>query len=214
MSSRMPPHLRLRLIAGLVVPIIAFVVLLELVGNATGALAITDGIPVVWAFAFAIWRRRIEPITLIPMAVFTLALVLAIVFGGSPLPLELRRSWFPGTVGLACLISLAVRRPLLVLAADKLAAAHPEQAAQGGGLRLEAVERRRLLVALTAIVGVTGTADAAAQIVLAFTVSTATFGVVARIASYVIIGCGLAVGALYVRRVIGRARRGRPQPEP
>ncbi|HTX08245.1 MAG TPA: VC0807 family protein [Solirubrobacteraceae bacterium] len=207
-----PRDLRVRLIAGLALPIIAFVVLLEIIGNATGALAITDGIPVLWALAFAIWRRRIEPITLIPVAVFTLALVLTIAFGGSPLPLELRRSWFPGTVGLACLISLAVHRPLLVLAAAKLSAAHPEQAGNGG-LGLEAPERRRLLTVLTAIVGVTGTADAAAQIALALTVSTATFGVVARIASYAIIASGLAVGALYVRWIRGRAHGGRPRPE-
>jgi hypothetical protein len=214
MNPPMPPRrLRLRLIAGLVLPIIAFVVLLEVFGNATGALAVTDGIPVVWVLAFAVWRRRIEPITLIPVAVFTLALVLTIAFGGSALPLELRRSWFPATVGLACLISLAVRRPLLVIAAEKLAAAHPERMPQGG-LGLDPVERRRLLSTLTAIVGITGTADAAAQIALALTVSTATFGVVARIASYVIVASGLAVGAIYVQWVRGRARRGCPRPEP
>jgi hypothetical protein len=103
---------------------------------------------------FALWRRRIEPITLIPVAVFTLA------------------------------------------------------------LGLDEEERRRLLTALTAIAGVTGTVDAAAQIALALTVSTATFGVVARIAGYAIIGSGLAAGAVYVRWIRGRARRARPQPEP
>jgi hypothetical protein len=48
---------------------------------------------------------------------------------------------------------------------------------------------------------VTATVDAAAQIVLALTVSTSTFAEVARVASYVIIGSGLAVCALYLRRL-------------
>lgn len=52
---------------------------------------------------------------------------------------------------------------------------------------------------LTAAIGATCVTDAAAQIVLALTVSTSTFGVGARVASYVIIGTGIAVCVLYVR---------------
>jgi hypothetical protein len=65
----------------------------------------------VWLLAYGIWRRKIKPVALIALAVFALALVLSIAFGGSALSLELRRAVFPGTVGLACLISLAVHRP-------------------------------------------------------------------------------------------------------
>jgi hypothetical protein len=75
-----------------------------------GALAITDAIPMLWLVAYAIWRRRIEPIAVVAVVVFAIALVLTIAFGGSSLPLELRRSVFPGAVGVACLISLAARR--------------------------------------------------------------------------------------------------------
>jgi hypothetical protein len=203
----------LRMIAGLVVPLIAFFALLEAIGNATGALAITDAIPLLWVVGYGIWRRRVEPIGLVAVAVFALALALTIVFGGSPLPLELRRSWFPGVVGLACLISVLVRRPLLHLAAVKLAAAHPEPSTSGGR-DLGSPGARRTLTTLTAIIGVTGTADAAAQIVLALTVTTSQFVVLARVASYTIIGSGLIVGALYARHVRRRLERARRQAEP
>lgn len=211
MSSH-PPSRRPapRLIAGLAVPVIAFFVILRLVGNATGALAITDAIPLLWVLGYGIWRRRVEPIGLIAVAVFALALVLTIVFGGSPLPLELRRSWFPGVVGLACLISLAARRPLLVIVVAKVAAARSQETDEPGA-DLDSPGARRSLTVMTAIIGVTGTADAIAQIVLALTVSTSTFVVVARVASYAIIGSGLAVGALYVRRVRARLGRGRSE---
>ena len=209
-QSRRLPH---RLLAGLALPVIAFLVLLKLIGNATGALAVTEAFPVAWVVGYAIWRRKVEPIGLFVVVGFALALGLTFVFGGRPLPLELRRSWFPGVVGLACLISLALRRPLLLAAADKVGGAHREEAA-GAGRDLDSPGARRTLSTLTAIIGVTGTADAVAQITLALTVSTTQFVVLARIASYTIIGSGIAVGALYVRHVRARLARGRHQPQP
>jgi hypothetical protein len=62
-----PRRLRIRLIAGLLLPLVAFLVLRQVLGNATGALAV-----------------------------------------------------FPGAVGLACLISLAARRPLLFIVSARL----------------------------------------------------------------------------------------------
>jgi len=202
-NPQQSPRRRLiRLIAGLALPLLVFFALLGALGNATGALAITDGIPLVWLLAYGIWRRKIEPIGLIALAVFAVALVLSIAFGGSSLPLELRRAVFPGTVGLACLVSLAVHRPLLVIAVARARRARGEET--GGRTNLDSPGARRSLTMLTAIIGITGVADALAQVVLALTLSTAHFVVAARIASYAIIGSGLAVGILYVRSVRAR----------
>jgi hypothetical protein len=200
-------RIRVRLLVGLVVPLVAFVVLVQALGNATGALAITDGIPLAWVVVIGVWRRRLEPVALAAVAVFAIALLVSIALGGNSLPLELRRSVFPGAVGIACLVSLALRRPLLVEASRRLAQARPEIAARRPDPDAPGV--RRVLTTLTAIVGVAALADAAAQVVLALTVSTATFGIAARVASYATIGGGLAVCAVYLRVV--RARR-RPAP--
>ncbi len=70
--------------------------------------------------------------------------------------------------------------------------------------QLDASDAHHALAVLTAIIGVTMSADAAAQITLAFTVSTATFGVVAHLAAWVIIGAGLAICAVYLRWTIRR----------
>lgn len=190
-------RMRVRLAAGLALPLIAFLVLRQAIGNATGALAITDAIPLVWLLAFGIWRRRIEPVGLVALGVFAVALAVTIATGGSALPLELRRSVFPGAVGLACLISLAIRRPLLVIASARVARARPDL--RRGRAPLDTPAAGRVLTTLTAIIGVTFSADAAAQIVLALTLSTASFAELARVASYVTIGGGLAVAALYLR---------------
>ncbi len=158
------------LLGGLLIPVIAFVVLEQAIGNATGALATTDGIPLLWVLAYGIWRHKVEPVGLIALVVFAIALGLTIALGGSPLPLELRRS-FPGAVGLACLVSLAVRRPLLVVASERLARSHAELRREEGP-DLDTPGRRRALTILTAVIAVTGLADAVAQIALALTLST------------------------------------------
>jgi hypothetical protein len=193
----------MRLVAALLLPLIAFVVLVRSLGNATEALAITEAIPGLWLLAYAVWRRRIEPVGLTALALFAIALLLPIALGGSSLPLERHLAVFPGAVGLACLISLAARRPLLSIASARTRLARPE-ATDATHPNLDTPAAQHILATLTAIIGVMLSTDAAAQIALALTVSPSTFGIVARVASYVIIGTGLAVCGLYLRRVRGR----------
>lgn len=212
MTSGTPsPRARpIRLLAGLLAPLIAFLVLLHTLADPTKALAITEAIPSLWVLAYAICRQRIEPVGVIAIAGFGVALLVTIALGGSSLPLELHRALFPGAVGLACLISLAVRHPLLAIAKTRLAQARPEATAETRPEATAEARRRpdkgehNALATLTAIIGVTLSADAAAQIILAFNVSTSTFGVVAHIAAWAIIATGLAVCALYLRRVRAR----------
>ncbi len=180
----------------MVLPLAAYFVLQSALGNATGALAITDGIPLLWLVAVGILHRRLDRLALVAAAVFGLALVLSIAFGGSALPLELRRSVFPGVVGLACLVSLGLRQPLLLVLAKRAPRPDPPP---GTVDVLNRPGSREVLTVLTAIAGVAGVADAIAQVVLALTLSTSTFVVAARVASYVIIGGGVLVAAVYVR---------------
>lgn len=207
MSSARSPRTALRLIAALVLPLIAFLLVRQAIGNATGALAVSEAIPTMWLLAVVVWRRRIDLIALFSVGVFAVALGLTILFGGSSLPLELRRSVFPGVVGLACLASIAIHRPLLATAwakraqSSQLAAAEPP--------KLDTPGARRAIIFLTAIIGVTFLGDAASQIVLALTVSTSTFAEVARFASWSIFATGLTVCVLYIRHARSTIRSGR-----
>ena len=185
-------------------PVIGFVVLLRALGNATEALAVTDSIPMLWVLAYALWRRRIEPLGATAATLAAIALLLTIALGGTPLPLELHHAVFPGTVGLACLISLAARRPLLTIALARLTQRSQGVAAEGQpGLAPRIAPRA--LSTLTALIGVTLLTDAAAQVVLALTVSASTFGVVARIVGHVIVGVGLAICVVYLRWAVRRS---------
>ena len=204
---------RIQLVTGLLAPVIGFVVLLRALGNATEALAVTDAIPMLWVLAYALWRRRIEPLGASAALVAAIALLLTIALGGSPLPLELHHAVFPGTVGLACLISLAARRPLLSIALARLAKRGQDVAAEH---QPEPSPRMppRALSTLTALIGVTLLTDAAAQIVLALAVSPSTFGVVARIVGHVIVGVGLATCVVYLRSAIRRDPGREPERPP
>lgn len=205
---------QLRLIASLLLPLIGFVVLLRVLGSATGALAITDAVPLLWVLAIGLAQHRFEPLGLIPVVVFAIALGLTILFGGSALPLELRRAVFPGAAGLACLISVAIGKPLLTIVATRLARPRPGRAIRAQP-KLDTPGARKAMTALTTIIGITLVADASAQVVLAFMVSASTFGVVARIASWAIIGAGLGACGLYLRSVRSELRpapHGPPSP--
>jgi hypothetical protein len=160
----------IRLLAGLLVPTIAFVAFLRTLGNATEALAIIEAIPELWVLAYAVWRRRIEPVGATALAGFGIAHVLTIALGGSSLPLELHRALFPGAVVLAFLISSGRAATVAGDRKGKLAKERPEVTVQARS-QLDALYAHNALAVLTAIIGLTMSADVAAPITLACTVS-------------------------------------------
>jgi hypothetical protein len=198
-SARLAGAVKLRLATGVALPIAGYLALQVGLGNSTTALATTEAIPVAWLVVVAITRRRVEPVAVAVFVVFAIALVLTATSGGSSLPLKLKRAAFPGALGLACLISIAVRKPLLIAMASRRAGSQP--ALDSGAAGLGTPAGRRALTVLTVIAGVTFTADAVAQVALALSVSTTTFVVAARIASYAIFAGGGTAGALYIRHV-------------
>jgi len=83
MSRTGSSHARpLRIAAGLLVPLVAFVAFLQTLGNATEALAIAEALPVLWVLVYAVWRRRIEPVGATAVVGFAIALLVTIVLAG------------------------------------------------------------------------------------------------------------------------------------
>jgi hypothetical protein len=194
---------RLHLAAGILVPVAAYVILLRALHSETLALAITETIPVAWVLAIGFSKRRVDPIALVAAVVLGVALVVSIAMGGSALPLKLRRAVVTGSLGLACVASLAVRRPLLPAAIAILARAWPQSRRLTGFLG-DGSGRERAFT-LTAIIGITLLGDAVAQVTLALSVSTTTFVGTSRLARTAIFALGLALCGVYVRRSARRA---------
>ena len=208
--NRHPPHLSpLRLLAGLLLPLVAYLIIRALTGSSTGALAITDAVPSTWLIVVGITRRRIDPIAVLSATTVMLALAAYAITGGDPLAIKLRRGAVTGTIGIAALASVALGRPLLLLVAEnvaKLNSDRPEMAA-----RLADPGRRRVVTILTAIIGVTFAIDGASQIALALTVPTTSFVADSTGARIAVLGTG-AVGTIrYLRLQKKRVDR---QPRP
>lgn len=189
----------LRLIAAVLIPVVAYVVLSAALHSDLAALAITEALPVAWVLATGVRKRSVDPIALAVALVLAAAVLVSIASGGSTLPLKLRRGVITGSLGLACMASVLVRRPLLPAVADRLARAWPRT--ERITLALASRSSHRQAIMLTAIVGVTLLADATAQVTLALSVSTAAFLGTSRLARLAIFAVGLGVCALYLRWV-------------
>jgi hypothetical protein len=206
-----PPHLSpRRIVAGLVLPWLAYLVIRSLTGSSVGALAITDAVPTTCLLVVGIARRRVEPIAVLSAATVFIALAAYAITGGDPVAIKLRRGVVTGTIGVAALTSIALGRPLLLLVAQnaaKLNPARPELAA-----RLAEPHRLRVLRNLTAIIGATFAIDGASQIILALTVPTGSFVADSTGARIAVLGTGAVITFQYFRNQKNRLDRAARRP--
>jgi hypothetical protein len=201
-SVRFPVRQGLRLGLGVIVPVAAYLILSSALHSSLTALAVTEAIPLVGVLAIGLRRRRVEPMALVLAVVIAVAVVVSLAAGGTVLPLKLRRAVITGALGIACLGSVAARRPLLPTAVDWFVRVWPRAERLARVLGAGAV--RRAPIALTLIIGLTLLADATAQVALSLTVSTAAFLATSRLARIAIFATGIAASALYVRHAAAR----------
>ncbi len=202
MKERPPQLSPRRIAAGAILPLAAYLVIRALIGSATGALAITEAGPAAWLVYVGITRRRVEPLAVLSTLTVAIALAAYALSGGDPLALKLRRGVVTGTFGIVWLTSLALRRPLLLVAAEQTAKANPDVAA-----RLQDPSRRRSMAILTSIIGLTFTLDGATQIALALSVPTGSFVADSTAARILVLGTGAVVVVGFYRRERERRQR-------
>jgi hypothetical protein len=188
-DTRLRRTARLRLLVGLLVPVVAYIVLDHVLHNELLALAIVELIPVVWALGYGMARGRLDPIALAAAIVLLAALIVSVADGGSAMPLKLRRGLVTGTLGVACLASVIGGRPLLPYAIRLVEYAWPRSVRLARAVRPYTTGRSAAV--LTVIVGATLLVDAVAQVTLALTVSTTVFLLAAKLARTAIFVTGL-----------------------
>jgi hypothetical protein len=194
----LPPRLSPpRLLAGLVLPWLAYLIIRSLIGSSVGALAITDAIPATWLLVVGLARRRIEPVAVLSAVTVFIALAAYAITGGDPVAIKLRRGAVTGAIGVAALTSVAIGRPLLLLVAHNAARLNPDRPELAA--RLAQPRRRRMLTILTAIIGATFAIDGASQIALALTVPTSSFVADSTGARIAVLGTGAIITIQYLR---------------
>jgi hypothetical protein len=125
--NRRPPQLSpYRLLAAVVLPLAAYLLIRAATGSATGALAITEAVPATWLLVVAIARRRVEPVAVVAIVTIAIALAAYALTGGDPLALKLQRGAVTGTLGIAALASVALSRPVLLVLAERIAKLNPD----------------------------------------------------------------------------------------
>jgi hypothetical protein len=167
------------LVASFVIPIAVYFLLRPHVGSDATALAIGGALPAAWTLARLAWRWRLDPIGLIAVLGFGVALLVTVLSGGNALALKLHEAPLTGAFGVVCLVSVAVRRPLLPTVLQLF------------GRSGQATIRRA--AAATVVVGATFLTDAVTRVVLAVTLPTSTFLAVSREVSWAILGVGLVL---------------------
>lgn len=198
MNGRSPQLSPRRLLTALLLPLAAYVLIRAFVGSPARALALSEAIPTGWLLLVGITQRRLDRGALVSALTVAVALAAYAFTGGNPLAIELRRGAVTGSLGIAILVSVAIRRPLLLLVAERAATMNPEQQPVIEA-RLAEPQRRRALSILTAIVGLTLTLDGATQTGLAFTVPTGSFAADSTAARIIVLGSGLVTAVWYFR---------------
>jgi hypothetical protein len=193
---------KLRLIVLVLAPVAAYLLARRLFHSDLVALTVTAAIPIAWALAGGALQRRVDPVALGAAIVLGAALAIALAAGGGPLALKLRRAAVSGSLGVACLSSVIVRKPLLPMLLGMLGRSWPRSERFARAAR--GLQVREEMTALTAIIGVAALCDAAAQATLALSVSTTTFVATAGLVRLAVSALGLGVCAVYLRRATSR----------
>lgn len=150
------------------------------------ALAIAGTIPAAWTVLSLVLRRRLDPVSVVAVCGFAVAIVLSFASGGNSLFLKLHDAVPTGVAGLVLLISAAVGRPLLGMG-GKLASPAPAMAAAS-----------RAVTGATVIVGATLVAHSAAHVLIAVSEPTGTYLVLSRVVGIPLLVAGGLVTWLWL----------------
>ncbi|MGZ4195337.1 MAG: VC0807 family protein [Solirubrobacteraceae bacterium] len=194
-----------RLLIGVLVPVTGYLLARRWLHSDAMALAVAEVLPIAWMLGVGVRHHRVEPVAAVAALVLAIALAIALLSGGSALALKLRRAVVSGSLGLACLGSVAVRRPILPAMVTPLVRAWPQL--HHLGPRIDGLISRDKTTVITVIFGVTCLCDAGAQVALALTVSTTTFVSVTGLTRLTVLALGVAVCVGYLRLQSGRHAR-------
>ncbi|HEX5405703.1 MAG TPA: VC0807 family protein [Pseudonocardiaceae bacterium] len=179
-----------RLLVTIVAPVLVYQLIQSSVDNDVVALAIGAAVPVVWTLGRLASTRKVDPLGVVSTIGFAVGITIAWLSGGNPLALELRDAVPTGLIGLACVISVLVGRPLYLLMLRFLAKRRPD----AGPVPV------RSATVITEVIGITLVVHAVVLVVFALNVSVSTYVGTSQLIGWLIIGAGVAVIAWYRRR--------------
>lgn len=194
-SPKKVAMLAVRAIVAAVLPLVLFLVVRPYVASNVEALVIGAAVPVLYTVGGLIVRRRLDRVGLASIGGFLVGILILVATGGSELAFLLRKEIVTGPLGLVCIASAFVHRPLLVVVARFAARRN-----QALGDRLNVPGADHILSVSTVVVGAILAVHALAMLALALNTDTTTFLAVSRPVSWVISLGGLAPLLWWIRR--------------
>ena len=119
------PALLIRLMINLAVPVLAYVLLRPHLHSDITALVAGAAVPTAYSAGVLLWRRCLDAIGIFAIVCFAIGLLLVVATGGNELVFKIREDIWTGTLGLACLISVAAAGPCSSWPCDSRRAATP-----------------------------------------------------------------------------------------
>jgi hypothetical protein len=157
------------LVINFVLPLAAYELLRPHVASSAVALALAGAIPVAYTMIMLAATRRLDPVGVIGVVSFGVGVLISWASGGSALAIELQDPAVTGLLGMACLVSVAIGRPLHPVILRWLGRGNSRYTDIAGRAQ------RRTSMVTTTVIGLTLLAHAVAVAVLALTQSTSTF---------------------------------------
>lgn len=208
---KLRPAFLLELVVNFLLPWLAYKLALPHWGEAGGLIASAVP-PVLWSVVELARFRRVDALSLIVLIGIALSIG-AMALGGSPRMLLLRESLVSGAVGVAFLVSLLMRRPLIFY----LARATIAREVEGGAERMNAMWHESPFLApsmrlMTAVWGVGLTSETALRSWMAMTWPIERFLVVSPVVGYAIYGT-LLTWTLWYRKTLRRRSNQNGEPD-
>ncbi|HEX4702578.1 MAG TPA: VC0807 family protein [Pseudonocardiaceae bacterium] len=176
-------------------PLLVYEIARSYVDSDAVALAISAVVPVLWTLGRLVIRRRLDRIGVVSVVLFGLTLLVTVLSGGRALDVELLDPVLSGLLGLVCVGSAVVGKPLNLVVL-RLAAKRNPKAAQ----LLADRPRQRIMTVTIVAVGAVLTVRAAVLVVLALSLPVSGFVAVSHPVGWAILIVGLAPVWWYRRR--------------
>jgi hypothetical protein len=174
-----------------VAPLLAYYLIRPHVGSSALALALAGAIPVGYTLVM-LAARRLDPVGVVSVASFGIAVLVSWASGGNTLALELQDPALTGLIGIACLGSVAIGRPLHPVILRLLGRSNPRYT------EIASRTQGKTSMVTTTIIGLAFTGHAVAVAVLALTQSTSTFVALQHPVGLPFFGLGI-VGLFFYR---------------
>jgi hypothetical protein len=191
------------LLAG-VLPVVGYSLLRPRVSSDAIALAIVMIFPLADIVSERLRKGRFEPIGLIALTGISIGIVGVIVFHGDATLLKIRESLLTGVFGIVCLASLAAPKPLMFYLARAFATGGAKEKMDEFDKLLERPGSLRRFQFVTAVWGVGFVGEAVVRTLLAFTLPTERFLIVAQLISWGVLAVLISFTIRYTRRARAR----------